>query len=209
MTYPSDISPDIEAGAGGNKIQDPIEVPSPQTQEGSVLERLSAKWIAAFVIVALAISAAIAVWLTVYVVVSNDLTEQQDLDQLMRITDPLQSIATLMIGTIFGFAVQSGATAVSKQRADKNKTEADEQHRQALENGKRAKENAKVAATQAKTGHALLSAMKRMAQESGEQPPTFGAEMTRSPATSTYMHDALAAAENNLLAPEDFNHYLV
>lgn len=210
MTDPNETSAVPDVDTPGIEIQDPIEVTPPQTQEGSLLERVNATWIAVFVIVALAISGAIAIWLTVYVVTHDDPTEQQDFDQLSRIADPLQSIATLMIGTIFGFSVQSGASALNKQRADKNKDEADDQYRRATENAKRASANARVAAVQAKTGHALRDAMDEMRQHISAVPvaaPDSAAILT-SLGSTRGVEEALANADTNLLDPRDFERYL-
>lgn len=209
MTEHSDRPVSRDGDSSGAKIQDPLEVAPPQTQEASLLERISTKWIVTFVIIALVVSALIAIWLTVYVVISDDPTEQKDFDQLSKITDPLQSIATLMIGTIFGFTVQSGASTLNKQRADKNKAEADEQHKQATENAKRAKANAKVAAVQAKTGHALRDVVDQMRQHvsadaTGPQAQTMSAPVQ----LATAAQEAVAKADANLLDPEDFQRYL-
>jgi hypothetical protein len=153
----------VDDDASTATLQPPVAVSPPQTEDGtSPLGSLGPTWIAIFVIVALGISAGIAIWLSSYVVGHDDLAEQQDFDQLQRIVEPLQSLATLMIGTIFGFAIQSGATAANKFKANKNKDEADKQHQQAVENARRATSNAKVAAAQADTAYQLRDAVALM-----------------------------------------------
>ena len=103
----------------------------------------------------IALSVAIALWLSLYVALADEDTEKADFGQLSKIADPLQAIATLMIGTIFGFTVQGGATAVNKVKANKNKQEAEKQHKHAVDNATRAATNAKVAAVQADTANDL------------------------------------------------------
>ena len=175
-----------------------------------MLGRINPKWLVWFVIIAIGLTVGIAVWLSSYVVLHNETTEGDDFDQLAKIIDPLQSIATLMIGTIFGFTVQSGATALNKEKADKNKEEADKQHEQATENAKRAQTNAETAAVQARAARGLRDTVNQMrphVRADAMMGPR--AEAATAPAQlNDFVEDALAKADADLLRPEDYQRYL-
>lgn len=203
----------------GGTLQDPVEAAAPQTEEGvSLLENLNPNWIAWFVVIAIVLSVGIAVWLSLYVALADESTEKADFDQLSKISDPLQSIATLMIGTIFGFTVQSGATAVNKAKANKNKDEAEHQHQRANENAARAHSNAKVAATQADTANELrhLVSILRGAELHGEPAAdqrflirdTAQAGDVSAVSLDDYIDRAIAKADQNLLRTSDYQRFL-
>jgi hypothetical protein len=200
-------------------LQEPVDVAEPRTEEGvSLLENLNPTWIAWFVIIAIALSVGIAVWLSLYVALADEATEKTDFDQLAKITDPLQAIATLMIGTIFGFTVQSGATAVNKVKANKNKQEAENQHQRATENATRAAANAKVAALQADTANDLRHLVGVMREHytprgSVEDKRFITRDATGKAGGNTlsaddYIDRILAKADRNLLKTSDYQRYL-
>ena len=205
--------------SSGGTLQDPVEVAAPQTEDGvSLLENLNPTWIAWFVVIAIALSVGIAVWLSLYVALADEPTEKADFDQLSKIVDPLQAIATLMIGTIFGFTVQSGATAVNKGKANKNKQEAEKQHQQANENATRAKSNAKVAALQADTANDLRHLVSMMREHYAPREAagdkrfiirdTTGAGDSGAVSMDDYIDRTNAKADPNLLRTSDYQRYL-
>jgi hypothetical protein len=221
MTNDSDPSP--LPGEGGDdsdgSIQDPVEVTSPQTEAGvSLLDRLNPNWIAWFVVIAIIVTVGIAVWLSLYVVLAGEDSERADFDQLSKIIDPLQSIATLMIGTIFGFTVQSGATALNRHKADKNKAEAEKQNQQAAENAKRARANANVAAVQADAANELRNVVTAMRDH--YEPRTDSSDqlfITRSSVRPSgsgpvqlddYIDQVIARANDKVLSTHEYQRYL-
>jgi hypothetical protein len=201
-----------------NSIAEPLKVAPPQTEPGvALLEQLGSKWIGAFVIIAVALSAGIAFWLSYYVIQHDEAAEALDYNQLTTIVGPLQSIATLMIGTIFGVVVQSGNTAINRGKADRNKDEAERQHGQATENEKRATVNAKLAAKQADTANELRTAL-RLMQEHYDAGPDVGdktviptvsltAERTSMP-LDAYVHHVLKKADANIPDESQYRRYL-